>query len=348
MDEGQTWQYTNDQIQSNDCWSYRGIAYGNGTFVAITGTGGFGRISSSPDGVHWREYESTNGSDGIVFGGGKFVADGFTSTDGYNFNFRSLNVDMGDHEAFAYLNGTYFVTGILNGIAVSPDGDNYTITLPNYTSPDVNAYFSNIVQFAVGNGIVVGVAPDRLVSTSDGGVTWTNQDDFFGYGSTPPTTALEYNNLRSILFDGTQFVVYGGSGNYGQTATTWKSTDGVNWTMALSSGTPVFVGGDPSSHLVGNPGYNPLNMFRSLDLGATWTAATSITLSSFYDFSTPQTPVADPPIADTDFTNWSVSNVASGIPSSDPNLIPVLPPSVLYSEAQLLATACGNALPPGR
>ncbi len=111
-----------------------------------------------------------------------FVTDSFTSTDGYNFNFRSLNVDVGNHQAFAYLDSHYFVSGSQNGIAVSADAMNFSITLPNYSSPDVLAYYSNITQIAVGNEIVVGIGPSRVVSSSNFGTTWNNHDDFFGYG----------------------------------------------------------------------------------------------------------------------------------------------------------------------
>jgi hypothetical protein len=345
-DLGKTWQYTNDQITDNDCWGYRAIAYGGGMFVATTGTGGFGRISSSPDGVHWREFESNIGADGITYGGGKFVANSFTSSDGYSFNFRSPNVDMGKHAALAYLDGTFFLTGALNGIAVSTDGDNFTITLPNYTSPDFLDYYSNITQFAVGNGTVVGIAPQRIVTSSDRGQTWTNQDDFFGYGGAQPTQPTDWNYITGVFFDGSQFIVYGLTGDNRTVPTKWTSKTGLNWTMsALTTAAPF--GGLPSSHLVAvGRWYLPSEVLSSVDLGATWSEATSVALSTFYDFSTPQVPVANPPILD--FTNYNLNAMASGEPSSDPNTAPMLPPSVLYTHDQLLQTACGNSLPPGR
>ena len=97
-----------------------------------------------------------------------------------------VDVVVSSDGAFAYLNGHYFVSGAQNRIAVSTDGSNFTVTLPNYASPDVNAYFSNITQFAVGNGIVVGVAYERIVTSSNMGSAWTNQDNFFGYGAGGP------------------------------------------------------------------------------------------------------------------------------------------------------------------
>ena len=87
------------------------MAYGSGLWVAVSYTGGFGSIITSPDGVHWRHYESSKGAESITYGGGKFVADSFTSTDGYNFTFRTINASVGGHAAMAYVGNNYVISG---------------------------------------------------------------------------------------------------------------------------------------------------------------------------------------------------------------------------------------------
>src|SRR5207248_307987 len=107
------------------------------------------------------------------------VTERFTSTDGYTFTSRFINFDPGGHAALGFLNGRYFISGDNNGIAVSTDGDNFVPTLPNHTGLTQDP---TIKQFATGNGIIVGLGTARVVTSADQGQTWTDHDDFFGYG----------------------------------------------------------------------------------------------------------------------------------------------------------------------
>ena len=60
---------------TNATFSASGIAYGNGKFVAVTGTS----LQISPDGTNWTQYISPPvlNYEGIVFGGGVFMAFGY-------------------------------------------------------------------------------------------------------------------------------------------------------------------------------------------------------------------------------------------------------------------------------
>jgi hypothetical protein len=71
---GAGWGYLDlTHLRGNDL---RGVAYGNGLFVAV---GDRGTILTSPDGVNWTERTSgTNWLFGVTYGNGTFVAVGGT------------------------------------------------------------------------------------------------------------------------------------------------------------------------------------------------------------------------------------------------------------------------------
>jgi hypothetical protein len=349
LDKGKSWQYTSDGTLASDCWEYRSMTYANGLWLGISSAAGYSRVSTSPNGVHWRNYESQIPTRSVAYGNGKWVSEKWTSTDGYNFTPRDADfseADIGGRTKLTFINGTFIVTGDGQGIATSTDGDHFTTVLPGY--PAKTPFGSNITDWAVGNGIVVGLGFSRIVSSSDNGQTWTNQDDYFGYGMTADLGANGYNGFFTILFDGSQFVINGRFAPFGQTAMTWTSTDGVNWTRTPATSAVFFAGGVPGDHLAGFTDGNfgtPAALFGSVDMGLTWRAATSIEPSSFYDFSTPQNPVANPVI--TNWTGWFPSHIVAGVPSADPTSTPNLPPNV-YLPADQLTNFCTSDLPPGR
>jgi hypothetical protein len=350
IDEGKTWQYTTDVTLNSDCWMYRAATYGQGLFLAASTTGGFGRISTSPDGVHWRHFETHSGVGGITYGAGKFVSERFTSTDGYNFTFRQVNVSVGGHSALGFIDGTYLITGDSGGIAASTDGETFAMVLDNYDSP-VNPG-SGITQFATGNGIIVGIGPNRIATSSAKGMTWTNHDDYFGIGhKAQATQQSDYSAFFSVVFDGTKFVIFGRGADPDARLESrlWTSVDGLNWTVSTAPNDIGLAGGAASSHLIGLNGggqYDPATIFSSKTSGATWTAATSFTPSSFYDFSTPQAPITNPTISD--FRAWWPMAVISGPAASDPTTTPNMPASELFTHDDILATCGAEAMPPGR
>jgi hypothetical protein len=350
LDKGKTWQYTSDGTLTSDCWMYRSMTYANGLWLGISATAGYSRVSTSPNGVHWRDYESEIPTGSVTYGNGKWVSERWTSTDGYNFTTRYANyseADIGGHTHLTFVHGNFILSGDGQGIAISTDGDNFTTVLPGY--PAKTTFGSSVADWAVGNGIVVGLGFSRIVTSSDDGQTWTNQDDYFGYGASPPDGGAEsFNGFFSILFDGTQFVINGRWAPFGGAAMTWKSTDGVNWTRGPPTSPVFFAGAFPGDHLIGftNGDFSTTaGLFSSADMGLTWTAATSIEPSSFYEFSTPQNPIANPVI--TNWAGWFPTHIVPGVPSADPNVMPELPPNV-YLTGTDLTDRCGSELPPGR
>jgi hypothetical protein len=115
-----------------------GVAYGNGTFVAV---GWFGTILTSPDGVTWtaRALGTSGWLEGVTYGNGLFVAVGYTGT----------------------------IVGYSGTILTSPDGVNWTLQASGT---------SNLLYgVTYGDGLFVVVGSGGAILTSPDGVTWTRQ-----------------------------------------------------------------------------------------------------------------------------------------------------------------------------
>lgn len=164
--------------------SWRGIAFGNGTFVAVgvnNSLAAFADISS--DGIVWTRYpmNTSGGVTSIAFGNGAFVA--LTSTNdvarsinnGVTWS-RHLIVESANWSAIAYGNGTFVAVGVGGGntavLATSPDGTTWTKRAVPF-SDWANATNLTVVfcgdRFFVHGGWVSPVS----VSSSPDGVTWT-------------------------------------------------------------------------------------------------------------------------------------------------------------------------------
>jgi hypothetical protein len=142
------------------------IAYGNGRFVAmggITGTGQFGPILTSSDGVSWvRVQPGTDGGFGAVArGNGQFVAVGsyyseeanrssiVTSADGVNWVPRQSGA-TNSLRAIAYGNGQFVAVGDIGTIVTSADGVHWV--------PRQSGTTNSFSAIAYGNGRFVGLA----------------------------------------------------------------------------------------------------------------------------------------------------------------------------------------------
>ncbi|MDH5768012.1 MAG: hypothetical protein OEZ31_03530 [Nitrospirota bacterium] len=178
-----------------------GIAYGNGTFVAVgrnaEGTNNLPPlILTSPDGVNWtvRNPGSVEGMlYGIAYGKGTYIAVGasspswgspiiHTSPDGVNWTAMKLGNVMGDLLSIAYGNGVFIAVGLKDPsfsnssqyLLTSPDGVKWT-----EINTGISGFLSDIA-FGNGNFVAVGM---KSILTSQDGVTWTEKESSQGISS---------------------------------------------------------------------------------------------------------------------------------------------------------------------
>lgn len=193
--------------------SWRGVAYGNGVFVAVASTGTDNRVMTSPDGITWTIRTSASNSSwrAVAFGNNVFVAVAsggqvMTSPDGITWTSQTGSVTS-FYQSIAFGNGIFVAMGNSADCMTSPDGVTWTSRTCN----------SEIWQdIAFGNGIFVAVSQDaggNLVQTSTNGITWTLR-------STPLTNA----SITKIAFGNGLFIAICEHG-------TLRSSDGISWTL---------------------------------------------------------------------------------------------------------------------
>lgn len=197
--------------------SLTSVAYGAGIYVVV---GSSGRIFTSPNLSDWQLATSTNGTstlNRVVYANGLFVAVGYsgacyTSPDGVTWTSRSAGaatfLDM------IYANGLFVAVG---------QGTCYTsLDGVTWTSRSVGA--GQFQQIYYGNGLFLAVGESASCFISSDGITWTNY----------PTGLPGYNN--SVVWNGTNFVVVAGNGNYA------TSTDAITWTRFSDVSRDTFYG----------------------------------------------------------------------------------------------------------
>ena len=205
----------------------RDVAWGNGRFVGITGSGAGNRVLTSDDGVDWVLGTSAadNNWQRIIYGNGLFVAVAATGTgdrimtspDGITWTSRTNPVDN-QWQTIAYGNGVFVATaatGTGDRAMTSPDGITWTIQ----TTPVDNNWFG----LTFGNGLFVAVATTgtgNRVMTSPDGVTWTSR------------TSASDNVWRGVEWGNGLFVVVGTTGAGDRVMT---SPDGITWTLRTSA-----------------------------------------------------------------------------------------------------------------
>jgi hypothetical protein len=232
-DGGQTFVEDQSQDDAFRCWSGpdtdcdhnafagRGLAYGNGVWVATFGWGAPGTLRRSVDGVVWEVVESdTPTYADVAFGNGTFVAnssptrlstDGLTWTEGGSLDL-SINT-----RAIAFVPhgaGVFIVTGESGeqrDIVTSPDG--ITWTHASVRPPQCGQYVKNL-QY--GNGVIALFSgAGHVCTSSDGGDTWALH---------PVNDWLSSNGV----WTGSEFFVWAGS-------TLFRSADGATWASNLAS-----------------------------------------------------------------------------------------------------------------
>jgi hypothetical protein len=205
----------------------RGIAYGNGVFVAVGGGSLVGRINYSGDGISWSDASDMGGwIGGVAYHNGLWVAVGGNARHLLSHDGRSWVADPArnynhHYRAIAYGNGVYVAVGDGGMRALTSDGSTFTNAI---------SAGDGLEAIAFGNGVFVAVGANGRRIISIDGIAWTHDT---GGGST----------LTGLAFANGMFVATGG----GRSLT---SGDGITWsehTMipsidALTFGAGLFVG----------------------------------------------------------------------------------------------------------
>lgn len=271
-DDGNSWVADQTGDPSIECWgdnwlpdcdhrfdSARGIAYGDGWFVATFGWGEPGGIFRSRDGVTWEETNAGSTGAGVAYGNGTFLVGDwmpYRSTDGgatweqlpwvvdYNIR-RTFFVDVG---------GGRFLLSNDGPLVVSSDAGDTWDWPSTPAGCGTNMMFSG--GFAYGNGVVVGVTGD--------GQTCVSTDDAASF--TAGGSVNTYWLSSRLLFDGSRFVAW-------SPGVMHTSTDGQTWADTPVDGglTLDAVSVSDGGVYVGVAGwYAEQTFYRSTD-GITWT-----------------------------------------------------------------------------
>jgi hypothetical protein len=244
--DGITWTERN----SGTSYALKGVAYGNGTFVAV---GDYGTVVTSPDGATWTERNSGTNSYfyAIAYGNSTFVAVGdygtvVTSLDGITWTERvPATSSYNTHNGVTYGNGTFVAVDDLGSVVTSLDGITWTERVPAtsflngvtygkgtfvavgrdgsngiiFTSSDgaawtaISGTFLQLNAVAYGNGTFVAVGDHGTILISSDGETWIERTPYSG------TT----DDLHAIAYGNGTFVVLTNSD------TTLISSDGYTW-----------------------------------------------------------------------------------------------------------------------
>jgi len=246
--DGENWSL----LASLSDFSFAGLSYGNGLYVA---TGGKGKIYTSPDGVNWtlRNSGTTRNLGSVVFGANTFVTcddqgAALRSADGVNWVSSSIGFwGIG----LTYGNGQFMAVGV-PGAATSPDGAVWTRQTVGNASALVKVDYLQGRYVALGNG-------SRVFFSVDG-QNWSSAN------------IADNFSFSQVLFGNGRFIVGGGF-----RTPYFASTDLVSW---LRTGYPSRYSQGPVAY--GNGLYIiastraestsvNLELLSSPD-GATWTA----------------------------------------------------------------------------
>jgi hypothetical protein len=209
--------------------SWNGIAYGNGIFVATSGTT---RVMSSTDAVTWTERTPAVNLYwfDITYGNGKFIATGFggsplamSSTDGItwattnipaNVNWRGITYG---NNLFVSVGNDVSAVGASGSVATSPDGVTWTRRIVPQT------YLWNSVAYGSGSFVAVsqdGTGSNRVMTSPDA-INWTMRN------------ATEANTWLDVTYGNGSFVAVSSNG----TNRVMTSPDGITWTAMSAAAT---------------------------------------------------------------------------------------------------------------
>ena len=212
------------------------VAYLNGNWIAMGGTGSGTNLLTSPDGITWTARTAgTAIFNYAAFGAGVYVVVGasgavFSSPDLVTWTSQSAGAQTFNDVIFA--NGVFVAIGNSNSVYSSSDG--ITWTLRTATGDFTRIIYANSLFVAVGAAVI---------STSPDGITWTAR------------TSNTSRALRDIAWNGSLFLTGGGGGGTpSQQFVT--SPDGITWTLvfnlATSTALPLSISWTGSRFIVTN------------------------------------------------------------------------------------------------
>lgn len=202
--------------------TYQATAFGDGKYVSV---GESGAIITSTDGINWVGQKSgtTNTLFAIAFGQGKFIAAGnniiLSSTDGVNWGIvkSDTGVNQWIIKNLVYDNTNFIATGVncptnFNTMptCMNKAFDNYSNIVGLYMYSSNGSSWTNstapgyggVVSMVTTNGTTYAINSQYLVTSSDGGVTWskiigsgTSGTGMFGSGFSYYNN--KYNNQTS-------------------------------------------------------------------------------------------------------------------------------------------------------
>jgi hypothetical protein len=256
---GDTWT-TRTAAQANN---WKSVTYGNGLFVAVSGSTA---IMTSLDGITWvsRLAPESNPWMSVTYGNGIFVAVAqsginrvMTSPDGITWTARTAA------QANSWLNVTYG-NGLF--VAVSIDGTNRVMTSPNgITWTPRTAATGDWYSATYGNGLFVAVGSNGTnVMTSPNGITWT------------PRTAAPGAWYEKITYGNGLFVALSSYNDKSMT-----STDGITWTQGTTMGTSGWKSITYGNGLFVAVTSSGTNRVMTSPNGITWTAKTASVANSW-------------------------------------------------------------------
>jgi len=266
----------------------RGIAYGDGRFVAVgyPPRGSEEAIAYSTDGVTWTavtNHPFGGGMiNGVAWGNGRFVAVGSDSSDNSMIAYSTdgvtwtavTNTTFGKRYIFAIVWGNDKFVAAGRGMAYSMDGETWTA---------INAPPSGTIEYiGWGNGKFF-VGTDRLAYSTDG-INWTNAANN-PFGAVVINSNTSYGLIYDFAWGNGRFVAVG---SYTTAVSSFRivngriafSSDGVTWVTVEDS---TFGTSDIRSVAWGNGKFvaGGLNgkMAYSTD-GENWTAVADSTFGA--------------------------------------------------------------------
>lgn len=284
-DDGRTWVANRSDDATARCFengvdcdhgpgSAKGLAYGNGVFLAAFGWGEDGRVERSVDGVSWEPVVTSTDFADVASGGGVFfTVDGNnsapkTSSDGRTWSAAgkaTLSAPTVRRVDFVPHDGGRFVLVADTPVNVRLSSDNgKTWWAPATIPPECGV---RVTGAASGNGVIVLGGAFSACHSADGGMTWDIETL-----ATEPLTSPP-------IWSGTEFMIW-------QRNRVHRSANGASWTTTNLVPSTVQVGPvtrSPEGTFVAThellyegsrAGYETQVFYRSED-GVNWQTATT-------------------------------------------------------------------------